>query len=118
MVATVLQLASARVRQLGERFLALQTTIDDLGRGIDARPLERELEQVEQEVERTLASLAHHDELATSLAEACEARRAWRSARTVPGGEDEAADRFTLALIELALRLRGRPRRRTAGALV
>lgn len=118
MVGTVFELAHARVRHLSERFLALQTTIDDLDRRVDSGPLERELERVVREAERTLGTLSQPDDLAASLEEALEARAAWERARASRESEDAAADRFTLALIELALRLRGRPRRSAARARV
>ncbi|WP_236606175.1 hypothetical protein [Sandaracinus amylolyticus] len=117
MSAPVLSLVEARLRRLAERFLALQTAQDDAGPRSDARALEAELERVTAEIASVIAHARPDAELADAVGQAIAARRSWCEAQheSGPGPRtDDAADAFTLALIELALRLRGRPRRATA----
>ena len=128
MSAAVLSLLEVRLRRLAERFLTLQTAIDDGGPRADLSSLEAELERVIDEVTRLIAqpradeerfasSQADHRELSRAVVRAIGARRLWCEVQRESGAgarADDAADAFTLALIELALRLRGRPRRATA----
>ncbi|AKF06210.1 hypothetical protein [Sandaracinus amylolyticus] len=116
MSAPVLSLVDARLRRLAERFLALQTAIDDAGPTTDRRALEAQLERVVGELASVIGHVRPDAELARAVLRALAARSGWRDAHERGAGPraDDAADAFTLALIELALRLRGRPRRATA----
>lgn len=122
MSVSIPSLDQARVRRGADRLLALQARLDDTP-AADAEAcarLESELEALAVELRRGLARLGPGEPLAWTLRAALDARARWRAAEggaaprgLDPGGEarEDAADVYTLALIELALRLRGVPPR-------
>jgi hypothetical protein len=116
--ASIVSFARARAVQLSEQFLALQAAIDDAEPEIQGTmsrgALELELDRVVHELEEVLAGRDAPEDLSRVVTQVRDAREAWKAAlREAPNGSstEDTADRFTLALIELALRIRGRRRR-------